>query len=47
VRRKALLSPLGVPCIAPPWGKLVAMDLAHGKIAWTRVLAYALPAQGK
>jgi quinoprotein glucose dehydrogenase len=38
MRRKALLSPLGVPCIAPPWGKLVAMDLAHGKIAWTRPL---------
>jgi quinoprotein glucose dehydrogenase len=41
MRRKALLSPLGVPCIAPPWGKLVAMDLAHGKIAWTRPLGTA------
>ncbi len=28
LRREALLSPLGVPCTAPPWGKLVAIDLA-------------------
>ncbi len=25
----------GVPCNAPPWGRLVALDLAHGTIAWT------------
>ena len=29
-----LLSPLGMPCTAPPWGKLVAVDLAQGRIAW-------------
>ena len=29
-----LLSPLGIPCTAPPWGKLVAVDLAQGTIAW-------------
>ena len=29
-----LLSPLGIPCTAPPWGKLVAVDLAQGRIAW-------------
>jgi hypothetical protein len=29
-----LLSPLGIPCTAPPWGKLVAVDLADGRIAW-------------
>ena len=34
MRRKALLSPLGAPCTKPPWGKLVAVDLAHGRIAW-------------
>ena len=34
MRRRALLSPLGAPCTKPPWGKLVALDLAHGKIAW-------------
>lgn len=27
-------SPLGVPCSAPPWGKLVAVDLARGSIRW-------------
>ena len=29
-----LLSPLGIPCTAPPWGRLVAVDLADGKVAW-------------
>ena len=28
MRRKALLSPLGLPCIAPPWGQLAAVDLS-------------------
>jgi quinoprotein glucose dehydrogenase len=34
MRRRALLSPLGAPCTKPPWGKLVALDLEHGRIAW-------------
>jgi quinoprotein glucose dehydrogenase len=38
MRRKVLLSPLGAPCTAGPWGKLVAVDLAHGKIAWEKPL---------
>jgi quinoprotein glucose dehydrogenase len=29
-----LLSPLGMPCTAPPWGRLVAVDLARGEVAW-------------
>ncbi len=29
-----LLSPLGMPCTAPPWGRLVAVDLARGRIDW-------------
>ncbi len=29
-----LLSPLGIPCTAPPWGRLVAIDLGKGRIAW-------------
>jgi len=29
-----LLSPLGIPCTAPPWGRLVAVDLANGNVAW-------------
>jgi quinoprotein glucose dehydrogenase len=28
------LSPWGVPCNAPPWGELTAIDLADGKIKW-------------
>jgi quinoprotein glucose dehydrogenase len=34
MRRELLVSNFGIPCIAPPWGLLVAMDLANGKIAW-------------
>jgi quinoprotein glucose dehydrogenase len=28
------LSPLGVPCQAPPWGYVAGMDLATGKVVW-------------
>ena len=38
MRRQLLDSPLGVPCTAPPWGKLVAVDLANGKVAWEKPL---------
>ena len=31
-----MLSPLGIPCEAPPWGKLAAVDLRTGRIAWSR-----------
>ena len=34
MRREVLRSPIGLPCIAPPWGALVAVDLARGRIAW-------------
>jgi quinoprotein glucose dehydrogenase len=34
MRRDLLRSPLGLPCTAPPWGALVAVDVAHGRIAW-------------
>jgi quinoprotein glucose dehydrogenase len=34
MRRELLLSPLGVPCNAPPWGTLAAIDLASGEIRW-------------
>jgi quinoprotein glucose dehydrogenase len=29
-----MLSPLGAPCTPPPWGTLVAVDLARERIAW-------------
>jgi quinoprotein glucose dehydrogenase len=34
LRRELVLSPLGVPCSPPPWGELVAVDLASGALAW-------------
>jgi quinoprotein glucose dehydrogenase len=36
LNRGMLLSALDVPCTRPPWGKLVALDLARGEIAWER-----------
>src|SRR5262249_727416 len=32
--REPLISPSGAPCIAPPWGKLTAVDLNTGEIRW-------------
>lgn len=32
--RNILLSPLGLPCNPPPWGTLVAVDMARGEIVW-------------
>ncbi len=32
--QSTLLSPLGVPCTAPPWGTLTAVDLATGEKRW-------------
>lgn len=34
MRRKAFMSPLGIPCVKPPWGELTAIDMKHGKILW-------------
>ena len=38
LRREALLSPLGLPCTAPPWGTLAAVDLRRNSIRWQVVL---------
>jgi quinoprotein glucose dehydrogenase len=32
--RRFLQSPSDMPCIAPPWGKLIAVDMSEGKIRW-------------
>jgi quinoprotein glucose dehydrogenase len=32
--RAPLLSPSGLPCTAPPWGLLTAVDMNDGKIKW-------------
>ena len=32
--RRFLQSPSDMPCVAPPWGSLIAVDLQEGKIRW-------------
>jgi len=34
MRRRAFMSPLGIPCVKPPWGELTAVDMKHGTILW-------------
>ncbi len=34
MRREMLLSPLGVPCLQPPWGTLSSIDMNDGTIQW-------------
>ncbi len=34
MHREWLVAPNGQPCNAPPWGALVAFDLATGKLRW-------------
>ncbi|MGH0038518.1 MAG: pyrroloquinoline quinone-dependent dehydrogenase [Myxococcota bacterium] len=36
--RDALLSPLGLPCVDPPWGTLAVIDLDTGDILWQRAI---------
>jgi quinoprotein glucose dehydrogenase len=38
MRRELLLSPWGLPCTAPPWGTLAAVDLRRNKIRWQVML---------
>lgn len=38
IENKTLLSPLGIPCIKPPWGKMMAIDLNTGKARWSSPL---------
>ncbi len=35
---RIMLSPLGIPCNAPPWGQLTAIDLATRTVKWQRPL---------
>ena len=41
--REWLMSPGPVPCNAPPWGALVAFDLAAGKLRWETPLGEMKP----
>lgn len=38
VDRPMWLSPLGVPCISPPWGYIAATDLRTGELLWSQPL---------
>jgi quinoprotein glucose dehydrogenase len=38
MKRKVLLSPLGLPCNSPPWGIIAGVDLATGEIVWRSTL---------
>lgn len=34
VKLNAFLSPVGIPCMQPPWGNMAALDLKTNKIIW-------------
>lgn len=38
VDRPLWTSPLGVPCISPPWGYVAATDIESGALLWSRPL---------
>jgi quinoprotein glucose dehydrogenase len=38
MRRELLGSPFGVPCTAPPWGSIVAVDMRTSEIIWRKPL---------
>lgn len=35
MKREVMLSPFGLPCNGPPWGKLHAIDMHSGRILWS------------
>jgi quinoprotein glucose dehydrogenase len=41
LRDDGFLSPLGLPCTRPPFGRLSAIDLKSGKLIWTQVFGTA------
>jgi quinoprotein glucose dehydrogenase len=44
--REPLLAPSGLPCNAPPWGTVTAVDLMTGKKAWDTPLGSLIPGKG-
>lgn len=35
MRRSKFVSSLGIPCVKPPWGRLIAVNMAQGRIEWS------------
>ncbi|WP_164116431.1 pyrroloquinoline quinone-dependent dehydrogenase [Sphingorhabdus sp. Alg239-R122] len=38
MQRGPLLSPLGLPCVPPPWGVIAGVDLSSGEIVWRKTI---------
>jgi len=45
--RDLIRSPLGLPCLPPPWGELVAVDLSTGTIRWRVPLGASVISEGR
>ena len=37
-KTRAMLSVLGMPCLQPPWGELIAIDLKTNRLIWRKPL---------
>jgi glucose dehydrogenase len=44
MQRTVFLNPLGVPCLQPPFGRLSVIDLARGRVVWSKALGTAFRA---
>jgi glucose dehydrogenase len=44
MHRSVFLNPLGVPCIAPPFGRISAIDLKTAHVIWTKTFGTAFRA---
>jgi quinoprotein glucose dehydrogenase len=45
IEREPITDSQGLPCVAPPWGALAALDLNAGRILWRTPLGTRVPGQ--